>query len=240
MRIPRIYCSTDLVDQQLLTLDDSASHHLAKVLRFKVGYQLIVFNGRGQQVNATICAINKHAVIVQTEAVSHEDNQSPLKTVLAIALSKGDRFDWVVQKATELGVHEIYPLFSERSEVKLSGERLEKKQLGWQKIIVAACEQCQRNTLPILHSAQPLASWVSEADYQTKLVLHHRSEKGLAAEQPKEVALLIGPEGGLSEAEISLAEQQGFAPLTLGPRVLRTETAPITALSILQYRWGDF
>ncbi|CAH0992924.1 Ribosomal RNA small subunit methyltransferase E [Sinobacterium norvegicum] len=240
MRIPRIFCSIDLADQQSLTLDASASHHLAKVLRFKAGYHIIVFNGRGQQVDATIVAISKQAVTVQTDIVSQQDNQSPLKTVLAIALSKGDRFDWVLQKATELGVHEIYPLFSERSEVKLSGERLEKKQQAWQKIIISACEQCQRNTLPILHPAQALENWVQQADYEVKLVLHHRSDQGLAAEQPTEVALLIGPEGGLSEAEIQLAEQHGFAALTLGPRVLRTETAPLTALSILQYRWGDF
>ncbi|ROR98915.1 16S rRNA (uracil1498-N3)-methyltransferase [Sinobacterium caligoides] len=239
MRIPRIYSAVELNDHQIVELDSSASHHLIKVLRFKLGYQLILFNGCGQQVNATVCELNKKSVKVQTEQVDDCNKESPLRTVLGIALSKGDRFDWVVQKATEMGVSEIQPLFSERSEVKLSPERLEKKHASWQQIIIGACEQCQRNTLPQLLPTCTLDDWLAKTDCTEKLVLHHRSEQGLGQTRPESVALLIGPEGGLSEQEINRALSAGFKALTLGPRVLRTETAPITALSILQYRWGD-
>ena len=240
MRIPRIYSPVELSDNQTIELDGSAAHHLIKVLRFKIGYQLIIFNGRGQQVDATITQMSKKSLQVKTTTVDTSDKQSPLRTVLGIALSKGDRFDWVVQKATEMGVHEIQPLFSQRSEVKLSGDRLDKKWQSWQHIIIAACEQCQRNTLAVLHPVATLDQWLQNVDCDKKLVLHHRSEERLNAQKPGSVALLIGPEGGLSDGEITQAIDSGFDALTLGPRVLRTETAPIAALSVLQYRWGDF
>ena len=155
-------------------------------------------------------------------------------------MSRGDRFDWVIQKSTELGVASITPLLSERTEVKLNEQRAEKKLQHWQHIAISACEQCGRNTLPVINALDQLAHWAGSVSAQHKLVLHHRATAVTAApQQPKSLALLVGPEGGLSEAEINLAQTAGFTSMALGPRVLRTETAPVAALAILQSRWGD-
>ena len=149
--------------------------------------------------------------------------------------------DWVIQKATELGVSEITPVFTERTEVKLSGPRLEKKQNHWQQIAISACEQSHRNIVPTVHGCSTLSSWLEHNLEGLKIVLHHRTHQKLAdIEKPKQgVTLLVGPEGGLSDHEINLAENQGYNPLMLGPRVLRTETAPLAAISIMQSLWGD-
>ena len=150
--------------------------------------------------------------------------------------------DFVLQKSTELGVRTITPLFCERTEIKLSAERLQKKLEQWQKIIVGACEQSGRARLPLLHAPATLAACLASDVSERRFVLHHRSDSTLAQceEKPRSVLLLIGPEGGLSDNEIQQAQQAGCAALTLGPRVLRTETAPLAAISVLQYRWGDF
>jgi 16S rRNA (uracil1498-N3)-methyltransferase len=146
-----------------------------------------------------------------------------------------------LQKATELGVATITPLVTERTEIKLSGERADKKKERWQQTIISACEQCQRNVLPKLNPPILVNDWVAQCDAELKCVLHHREHKSLPQDkQINSVALLIGPEGGLSETEIHYAIQQKFLSLTLGPRVLRTETAPIAAISLVQYLWGDF
>jgi 16S rRNA (uracil1498-N3)-methyltransferase len=149
--------------------------------------------------------------------------------------------DWVLQKATELGVTKITPLITERTEVKLGGERADKKMEHWQHILISACEQCQRNLLPELSAPKLFSEWVNECDAELKFVLHHRDNQGLPQDKhAKSVALLIGPEGGLNDVEIAQAVAQQFSPLTLGPRVLRTETAPVAAISLVQYLWGDF
>ncbi|WP_086930412.1 16S rRNA (uracil(1498)-N(3))-methyltransferase [Agarilytica rhodophyticola] len=240
MRIPRIYTPQELHSNAEIALEAAASHHLIKVLRMAQGRPLVLFNGDGHQYDASIVRIEKKTAIIKTTSSLLQANDSPLTSELAIALSKGDRMDWVLQKATELGVSRIVPLFSERSEVKLSGERLQKKQTSWQQIIISACEQCQRNVLPQLASAQTLESYIEQCSSELKLVLHHRSDKTLSNyTSVKSVSLLIGPEGGLSDTEIAMAQEHGFSPLTLGKRVLRTETAPLAALSIMQYLWGD-
>ncbi len=204
------------------------------------GDALIVFNGDGGEYPATIAAVDKRAVQIATEQVRETVRESPLHLHLGIAMSKGERMDWIVQKATELGVARIVPLYSERVELKLQGERAEKKLAHWRGIAIAACEQCGRNRLPEIGDVQTLAQWLEHTQADAKFVLHHRTEAALdAAAKPASVALLIGPEGGLSESEIAAAERQGFAPLQLGPRVLRTETAPLAAISVLQYLWGD-
>lgn len=239
-RIPRIYTAQALGSQQQIALEPGASHHILKVLRMSVGRTLIVFNGDGNEYAAEITASDKKTATVLTGDADYQPRVQNLNIELAIALSKGDRFDWVLQKATELGVNRIFPLFSERSEVKLSGERIDKKHQSWQQIIIAACEQCQRNILPVLEAPQALDDFLPTTEAQLKFVLHHRSEHALStASAPSSVCLLIGPEGGLSENEIVQAQNAGFIPLTLGPRVLRTETAPLSALAIVQYLWGD-
>jgi 16S rRNA (uracil1498-N3)-methyltransferase len=148
--------------------------------------------------------------------------------------------DWVIQKATELGVTSITPINTERTNVKLSSDRLEKKQQHWQQVAISACEQCTRNTVPTVKPLLTLEGWLADCDADQKFVLHHRSNKNLdEIKAPTSIALLIGPEGGLTADEIAQAEQAGFDALTLGPRVLRTETAPLAAISVLQHRWGD-
>ena len=239
MRVPRVY-----VDQAIrggeLSLDERAAHYVGQVLRMRAGRELVLFNGDGNAYAATIVEAAKKQILCQVDSGPLDAIAvSPLKIELGIAISKGDRFDWVIQKATELGVTTITPLFTERVDVKLSGERLDKKQRHWQQIMISACEQCGRNDLVTINAAQSLAQWRGDLNTELKLVLCPAVAGDIAADAAGEIALLVGPEGGLSDAEIDQCLQQGFAALQLGPRVLRTETAPIAAISILQYRWGD-
>ena len=240
MRIPRIFTEQALQTGQEIQLEEQASNHLSRVLRMQEGRELILFNGEGGQYQAHISAINKKSVSANIRAFDAESRQSPLITELGIAISKGDRMEWLVQKATELGIHKITPLHSENSQLKLNAERKLKKQQQWQQIAISACEQCGRNIVPEMAPITPIADWLTSVEADKKLVLHHRSEASLTGASPASLALLIGPEGGLSPTEITIAQQQGFQSLTLGPRVLRTETAPLTALSIIQFQWGDF
>jgi 16S rRNA (uracil1498-N3)-methyltransferase len=240
VRCPRIHSPQPLAAHATLELAPEASHHLAKVLRMQRGDALILFNGEGGEYPAVITEIDKRSVTVTTEQFTNSVLESALQLHLGIAMSKGDRMDWVVQKATELGVARITPLSSERVELKLQGERAEKKLAHWRGITIAACEQCGRNRLPDIGDIQTLSRWLEHTQADAKFVLHHRTEAALdATAKPASAALLVGPEGGLSESEIAAAERQGFAPLRLGPRVLRTETAPLAAISVLQYLWGD-
>ncbi len=241
MRIPRIFTPQAITSNSILVLAEPQSHYLSKVLRMQAGRELILFNGEGGEYSAEISAVHKKHVDVSVKEFSAENRQSHLQLELAIGVSRGERMDWVLQKATELGATKITPLLTERTEVKLSGERADKKIEHWQQILISACEQCQRNILPELSEPKNYSDWVVQCDAELKFVLHHRDSKGLPAEKtPQSVTLLIGPEGGLDDDEIAQALTQGFAPLTLGPRVLRTETAPIAAISLVQYLWGDF
>jgi len=240
MRATRIYSEQPLAAGTQLALAAGPAHHIAKVLRMQPGQALILFNGDGHEYAASITAIDKREVIVSLGEAIPTERESPLAVHLGIAISKGERMDWVVQKAVELGVAEITPLVSERVEVRLQGERAEKKRQHWAGVATAACEQCGRNRLPEINAIGSLRDWLKNVQAERKFVLHHRSAQPLvAAQPPRSVALLIGPEGGLSATEISAAEQAGFASLQLGPRVLRTETAPLVALSLLQFVWGD-
>lgn len=241
MRVPRIFTDQPLTSNTTLELEPGPAHHIAKVLRMQVGRELILFNGRGGEFAAVITELGKRFVTVSLGEFSEPLTESPLKTELAIALSRGERMDWVIQKATELGVTRIQPLFTERTEVKLNGDRLEKRMQHWQQIIVSACEQSQRNILPVLLEPVPLQKALEASIASAKYVLHHRTDKQLKdTHRPDSICLLVGPEGGLSDDEIALALQHDFSALSLGPRVMRTETAPVAALAVLQFHWGDF
>jgi 16S rRNA (uracil1498-N3)-methyltransferase len=241
MRIPRIHTPQAITPNSVLELPEAQSHYLGKVLRMQAGRELVLFNGEGGEFAAQITEVHKKSVVVQVSDFTAENRESPLQLELAIGVSRGERMDWVLQKATELGVTRITPLITERTEVKLGGERTDKKIDHWQQILVSSCEQCQRNLLPKLSEPMTLEDWLPRCKAQLKFVLHHRDSKSLPQDQqPASLALLIGPEGGLGEEEIAQARAQGFAPLTLGPRVLRTETAPLAAVSLVQYLWGDF
>lgn len=241
MRIPRIYTPQHLACQCSCELEENASHHISRVLRMQKERELILFNGNGGEYRASIIAISKKTVTVMVHDFIDEQRQSPLNIELAIAISKGDRMDWVIQKATELGVYQISPLMTERTEIKLTETRLTKKMAHWNQVAISASEQSQRTVLPQLHMPVHLNQWLPHSKAEKKYVLHHRSNPDVLTSEhtPNSVALLIGPEGGLSQQEIELALTYQFAPLALGPRVLRTETAPIAAISILQYYWGD-
>jgi 16S rRNA (uracil1498-N3)-methyltransferase len=241
MRIPRIFTAQPLIAGSSIQLEQGAARHLSSALRMSVGQSIILFDGHGGEYSAALTEVKKSKVWVAVNEFSDKDLESPLKIQLAIGISRGERMDWIVQKATELGATEITPLFTERCEVKLSGERLEKKTRHWQQIAISACEQCQRNIVPIVNSAAMIDQYLADPVIGLKLVLHHRTEKRLTemANSNNNIALLVGPEGGLSDREIESAIKHNFAALALGPRVLRTETAPLAAISIIQSLWGD-
>jgi len=240
MRIPRIYTGQELRGNTRIALEPRPSAHIARALRMREGDKLTLFDGVDGEYPATIATIDKKKVVVITGAHQARELESNLHIHLGIAISRGDRMDWMVQKATELGVNVLTPLFTERTEVKLAGERAAKKIHHWQQIAISACEQCGRNRLPAIEALQDVASWLASTDAARKFVLHHRADSiGGAGDKPASIALLVGPEGGLSDQEISAAEQAGFQSLCLGPRVLRTETAPLAAIAILQAHWGD-
>ncbi len=240
MRVPRVYTPQPLANGCQVALEENPSSHLARALRMGTGDQLTVFNGEGGEYAATIASADRRKVIVDVTGFRDQDCESPLAVELGIAVSRGERMDWVVQKSTELGVTAITPLLTERVEVKLNAERSAKRQRHWQQVAISACEQCGRNRVPQVAAITSLTRWLPEVQSQRRFVLHHRARAADASDTaPTSVALLIGPEGGLSEAEIAAAENAGFEALKLGPRVLRTETAPLAALSVLQSRWGD-
>ena len=242
MKATRLYLNQPLSINTDCELSPEAAHHAIKVLRLTAGKPITVFNGLGSEYTAIIKSIEKKSVTIQITEKRDTNKESPLHTHLALALSKGDRFDWALQKATELGVTEITPLFTERTEVKLNNERAEKKHQHWQNTLISACEQCQRNVLPKLNQPVTLTGFLQKLPAcDLHFMLHHHAEQVLDTDlQPKSICLLVGPEGGFSDNEFNQAQSVNVKALTLGPRVLRTETAPLAALSVLQSCWGDF
>lgn len=239
MRISRIFCAQPLQSGVELVLDGQTAHYLGKVLRLDAGAPLILFNGDGSEYSTTLTNVGKKDVTVLPGAQTWPAVESPLKTVLGLGISRGERMDYAIQKATELGVNVIAPLFTEHCEVRLSDERKEKRLEHWQQIAISACEQSGRVRVPDLLAPQSLATWVKSAPAELCLVFDHRQAATLDGARPGGgVALLIGPEGGLAPAEIELARNAGFQGIALGKRVLRTETAPVAALAVLQYLWG--
>jgi 16S rRNA (uracil1498-N3)-methyltransferase len=240
VRIPRIFHSQPLTQDRRIVLDEGAARHVARVLRLGSGAALTLFDGRGGEYPGTIEVVGKREVSVSVGECKNREIESPLSVTLAQGISKGERMDFTIQKAVELGVQRIVPLDTERSVVNLKGERRERKLEHWQGVIISACEQCGRNTLPELLPMQSLASWLETPLQGTGLLLDHRAENRITTlAKPEAVSLLVGPEGGLSENERSSAYVAGYAGLRLGPRVLRTETAALTALAVIQSQWGD-
>ncbi len=241
MRIPRIFSDQLLELESESELDTSASHYVATVLRMDAGRELVIFNGQGGEYSGRLTKVSKKSVHFVLDKFIPENKQSPLISELAISVSRGERMDWLIQKATELGVTKITPIISERTEVKLSGERGEKKLNHWRQVIISACEQCQRNILPTLNPIISLSDYLGSTQHDLKLILHTNNNalNFNNIEKPRDVTFLVGPEGGFSETEFAICQQKSFLAWQLGPRILRTETAPIAALSLLQHRWGD-
>lgn len=240
MRIPRIYIATPLQSHQEVHLDQQASEHVLKVLRLRKGATLILFDGRGAQYQGVLEQTAKHDAVVTVREAEQASAESHLHLTLAQSVSKGDRMDYTIQKAVELGVSRIIPLLTERTVVHLSGERLQRRLQHWQSIIIHACQQCGRNILPGLESVTPLQEFLHRGD-GVRLVLNHRASESLKDVHPdgQSVTLLIGPEGGLSEAEVEQAQDSGFTGIRMGPRIMRTETAAVAAISAIQTLWGD-
>ena len=241
MKTVRIYQPGTYTAGQTLELSPAGSQHVGVVLRMQPGDQLTLFSGDNREFLATISAVLKKKVIVDINSVQMLSRESPRAIHLAQAISKGERMELVIQKAVELGVTSITPLLTARCVVKLDAERLEKKLAQWQGIAIAACEQSGRNALPTIHPACTFDTYLRQCQAAFKLVLYPLAAKTWRdyVFTGGDIALLIGPEGGLSEDEVEMAKAMQFQPLSLGPRILRTETAAISALSVLQAVSGD-
>lgn len=238
---PRFHTQQDLLPGTAFRLEREPSRHIAKALRMRPGDRLCLFDGAGTEASAVIREIERDRVGVEVVECRDENRESPLDLALAISLSRGDRMDTVVQKATELGVTRILPLISERTGVRLDAARLAKKREHWIRIAISACEQCGRNTLPEINEPVALARILDLVRDSTalKLLLHPDVPGSALPGTCEKLVLLVGPEGGFSPAEVDAALDAGFEGTSLGPRVLRTETAPLAAITLAQARWGD-
>lgn len=241
MMTPRFFCPEGLVPDSDFLLPQAVAHHAERVLRLSVGDALVLFDGSGGECAGTLLAVGRQAMarLGPREPVERE---SPLQVSLVQALASGDKMDWVVQKAVELGAVGIQPVAAERSVLKLSGDRAAKRVAHWQQIAVAACEQSGRNRVPQVGEVMSLERYLAQPAGGVRFVLAPGAE-GALVRKPRPtgpVTVLIGPEGGWSPAELALAARAGCEPLALGPRVLRTETAGLAVLSALQTLWGDF
>ncbi len=239
--VPRIYSNTSLAPEHLFDLDESAFGHAIRALRLQQGDSLRVFNGDGTEYLAQLVNVSKKHAQAQVMHALQCDPTPPLTIRLGQVISKGDRMDFTVQKATELGISHITPLWSERCDVRLKGERLDKKCEHWQRVAISACEQSGRNSVPTVASACSVHDWAQRSQADLRLLLHPHQQQPLHQQHPPTtIDLLVGPEGGFSELEVAQLLDQSFTGLRLGPRILRTETATLAALSVLQYQWGDF
>ena len=235
----RFYIEAELNTGNTIELTESVFHHWVRVLRAKEQEQAIFFNGKGGEYRVTLTEINKKNAFVSVDHFEPADRTPPFKVVLGQVMSKGDRMDYAIQKATELGVTTIQLLTSERCEMRLKYDRDQKKIDHWQSVAIAECEQCGMNIVPEILAPIALTEWVSSELPQARLVLApNKDQNNVLLNSEPDLALLIGPEGGLSEAEIETANQNHFQSWCIGDRVLRTETAPVVALSILNYHFS--
>jgi 16S rRNA (uracil1498-N3)-methyltransferase len=233
--VPRLYCPTRLAAGQALALPAAAARHV-QVLRLQPGGELTLFNGEGGQWSAVIERMGRSEVDVRVIAFEDVEREAGVAVHLAIGMPANERMDWLVEKASELGVASIQPLVTARAIVRLAGERAQKKREHWQAIAAAACEQCGRNRVPLVHEPAGFTDWIALPHPGAKVVLSLAHPSRLLSEgrlANKEWTVLSGPEGGLEEREEKAALDAGFAPVSLGPRVLRAETAPIALLGAL-------
>ena len=240
--IPRVYLDAALGVGDIITLDDAKRHHLGTVLRLGAEAPVTLFNGDGHEYAAHVDHADRKRMTLAVTAQHSPERESPLSITLYQAIARGDRMDFALAKAVELGVTRIQPVFTERGKVKLEGSRLEKKQAHWQAVAESAAEQSGRLVRPAVAPALPLAETLSEGAEGNglQLMLAPTATGGLASiTRKKRIALLVGPESGLSDTEIAEATRAGWQPITLGPRVLRTETAGMATLAALQTCWGD-
>ncbi len=242
--MPRFYCPPPIPRSGSFELPPDAAHHASRVLRLRVGDTVEIFDGVGNECHGLIADLSARNVTVANIAANDNKRESPLHTLLAQALSSSEKMDWVIQKSTELGVTEIQPLATDRSVARLSAERTARRLEHWQQVAISACEQCGRNVLPQIHAPLDIMDWLQQAKAvpDTKYILLPDGAASLHDQtRPRgKAALLVGAEGGFSHAESAMALHCGFIPIRLGARVMRTETAAIAGLAVLQTLWGDF
>lgn len=241
MRIPRLFIDLPLSSGETVSIPRDKAHHLSHVLRMHVGDAINLFNNSGCEFDATIIALSKKNAQVEVKESRRIDNESTLKITLCLAVSRGQHMDYSIQKAVELGVNIIIPVMSEFSNVKLQGERVPNKMTHWQNIIISAAEQSGRNRLPQLLTPVSFTECLASDAVGSRLILHPGSQQAMPAIilDNNQLSLMIGPEGGFSEAEMNEAIEKETIPVSLGPRILRAETAVVCALSNAQQLWGD-
>ncbi|MCU7922620.1 MAG: 16S rRNA (uracil(1498)-N(3))-methyltransferase [Candidatus Thiodiazotropha sp. (ex Dulcina madagascariensis)] len=242
MRVQRFYTSQPLSNGVEITLEEEPSHHLRQVLRLRPGDDITLFNGDGDEYAATLTLVAKQGVTAAIGNCLRHEAPAELSIHLIIGISRGERMDFALQKATELGVTHISPVFTERCVVKLDEKKSISRMTHWRRLVINACEQSGRCRLPIIDNPTGIGEALSHQHADLALLLDHRSDKSLPQiDRPRSsVSILIGPEGGLSGEERILAERQGFIGIRLGPRIMRTETAPLATIAAIQSLWGDF
>lgn len=239
--MPRFFCLQPLAIGQAIALPDTVARHV-QVLRLAAGDALTLFNGEGGEYAATLTALDKRGATAEIQAFSPCEAELPYAIRLAQALPEAAKMDWIIEKAVELGAASVQPLAAQRCVVRLAAERAQKKMQHWQGVAISAAEQCGRNRVPPIADVADFKSWITQQDPHRRILLTPRADLSLAEwarnQPPQPLTLLIGPEGGLSPQEEDAALQQGALALSMGPRVLRTETAGITALATLNALWG--
>lgn len=239
--MPRFYCPQPLIPGSFVDLPEAVAHHL-HVVRQQCGDELVLFNGEGGQARARLAEIGKRRASAEVLALEAVDVELPFRMTLAQGLPEGSKMDWIVEKAVELGAAGIVPLAAQRSVVRLSGDRADKRLAHWQAVVVSASEQCGRNRLADVAPVQDVNRWLAARTTGTRILLSPRADASLAqwvrATPAQDVTLLVGPEGGLTDQEEDAARAAGALALSMGPRVLRTETAGLAALAILAAGWG--
>ncbi|MCC8362385.1 16S rRNA (uracil(1498)-N(3))-methyltransferase [Lysobacter sp. A6] len=241
MRTTRIFVDQPLRSGKRIALPEDAAAHLVRVLRMQAGDGCVLFDGDGGDYAATIVSANKRGVEADVGARTQVDNESPLRITLVQGIARGEKMDWILQKATELGVTQVLPVNSDRSEVKLDAERAVKRLAHWRSVVVSACEQSGRARVPEVSAAQPLANVANGLASPHRFLLDPEAKDAIATMPAFEsdCVLAVGPEGGWSERDRAVLTAAGFKGLRLGPRILRTETAGIAAIAALQARFGD-
>jgi 16S rRNA (uracil1498-N3)-methyltransferase len=243
MRIPRIYTAQDLHIGSEVLLPEQAGEHAVRVLRLERGHPLILINGDGHEYDAELNSLAKRAVTAVVNASREVNREAKLRITLAQSIARGEKMDWILQKATELGVSHIAPLVTERTEVKLDEERAERRMAHWDSVIESACEQCGRTSIPTLGPPQRLDKWLTSLegnDIRCALIPEGETSLKDLPTIEEGIVIVVGPEGGLSDQDIAMLKHAQFIGLKLGPRILRTETAGVAALAALQALHGDF
>ena len=240
----RFYHSSPIELKQKIHLSNQVAHHANHVLRLKTEDKIILFHNDPYDYSAVITQINKKTVEVYIDSKFENQKNPTIHLRLFQSLSSSEKMDWIIQKSVELGVSSIIPMYSKRSNIKLQGSRAEKKLSHWQQVVISACEQSGRSALPKISLPKKIEECLNQENANNlKLILSPKEKNNLQSinnSSVKNIDIMIGPEGGFAEEELNQAIKSNFVPIGLGPRILRTETAPLSILSILQYKYGDF